>query len=198
MKWLRERHTVPSAYDNAKTMVDFYKRFLSVSKIPVPTIAAINGSAIGAGLCMTLACDFRIASEKAKLGFTFTKLGIHPGMGCSTLLPRLINQQYATYLLLSGKLFDTKIGVEKGLLLEHVKPELFKARSMELAEELGVVSPIAVQSCVHSLRNQKFDGLFDTLLWNEAYAQAVAFSSKDYIRGLDAVVTKSAPEFTGE
>ena len=94
LKWLRERHTVPSAYDNAKTMVDFYKRFLSVSKIPVPTIAAINGSASGAGLCMTLACDFRIASDKAKLGFTFTKLGIHPGMGCSTLLPRLVNQQF--------------------------------------------------------------------------------------------------------
>ena len=197
MKWLRERHAVTSAYSNAKTMVDFYKRFLSVSKIPVPTIAAINGSAIGAGLCMTLACDFRIASDKAKLGFTFTKLGIHPGMGCSTLLPRLVNQQFASYLLLTGRLLDPKIGVEKGLLLEEIKSELFKTRAMELANELGNVSPIAVQSCVVSIRNQKFDGLFDTLLWNEAYAQAVAFSSNDYIRGLDAVHSKSIPQFEG-
>lgn len=57
-------------------MVDFYNRFLSLRKIPVPTIAAINGAAIGAGLCMSLAADIRIISEAAKVGFTFARLGM--------------------------------------------------------------------------------------------------------------------------
>jgi enoyl-CoA hydratase/carnithine racemase len=60
-------------------MVQFYNFFLSIRHLNVPTIAAINGHAIGAGMCMTLGCDFRIAAENAKIGFTFVKLGIHPG-----------------------------------------------------------------------------------------------------------------------
>lgn len=122
MKWLRERHHEPSPYKNAKTMVDFYNMFLCVHKIPVPTIAAINGAAIGAGMCMTLACDFRIVHEKAKLGFTFTKLGIHPGMGSSYLLPKILPSiEMATYLLLSGKIISGKTGCEKGLAMESVE-----------------------------------------------------------------------------
>lgn len=78
LKWLRERHTMNS-YQNSIIMFDFYNMFLSIRNIHCPVIACINGSAIGAGLCMTLACDIRVASSTAKLGFTFPKLGIHPG-----------------------------------------------------------------------------------------------------------------------
>jgi enoyl-CoA hydratase/carnithine racemase len=78
LNWLTARHT-STPFLNSSIMVDFYNRFLSVRKIPVPTICAINGSAIGAGMCMTLACDMRIAATNAKIGFTFSKLGIHPG-----------------------------------------------------------------------------------------------------------------------
>ena len=60
-------------------MLKFYNYFLHIRTLRVPTIAAINGHAIGAGMCMTLGCDFRIAAEDAKIGFTFVKLGIHPG-----------------------------------------------------------------------------------------------------------------------
>jgi len=207
LKWLRARHHSTSAYGNSKTMVDFYKRFLSVHKIPVPTIAAINGAAIGAGLCMTLACDFRLASDNAKLGFTFAKLGIHPGMGCSTLLPRLVGQEYATYLLATGKIINSKVAAERGLILESVNTEgmgedeapsdLVCARALKLAKELGSGAPIAVQGVVQTLRNAKFDGLFDTLLWREADSQAVAYSSKDFVRGLDAVEAKAVPNFEG-
>ena len=197
LKWLRERHSAKSAYSNTKTMVDFYKRFLCISRIPVPTIAAINGAAIGAGLCMTLACDMRIASDNAKLGFTFAKLGIHPGMGCTTLLPRVINQQYASYLLISGKIIDSNTAMQQGLIMESVPKADIISRALTIAEEVGSGSPIAVQSCVQTLRNQKFDGLFDTLLCREADSQAVAYSSEDFIRGLDAVQSKTSPDFKG-
>lgn len=207
LKWLRARHHSTSAYGNSKTMVDFYKRFLSVHRIPVPTIAAINGAAIGAGLCMTLACDFRLASDKAKLGFTFAKLGIHPGMGCSTLLPRLVGQEYATLLLATGRIINSTVAAEKGLILESVSTanmkedetpsDLVCARALELAKELGSGAPIAVQGVIQTLRNSKFDGLFDTLLWREADSQAVAYSSQDFMRGLDAVQAKKTPRFEG-
>src|SRR5262249_6680395 len=67
----------------------FYQLFLAVRDLPCPAIAALNGSAIGAGLCVALACDVRIASAEARLGLNFTALGLHPGMGATWTLPRL-------------------------------------------------------------------------------------------------------------
>jgi len=67
----------------------FYRLFLSIRSLRVPTIAAINGHAIGAGLCFAMGADLRVMHEKAKVGMTFVKLGIHPGMGGTWTLPRL-------------------------------------------------------------------------------------------------------------
>ena len=119
LNWLMERHHT-SPFKNSTIMVDFYNRFLCVRDIGVPTIAAINGAAIGAGMCMTLACDMRIAASSAKLGFTFAKLGIHPGMGSSLLLPRLVGQETASYLLLSGAILSGDEARQRGLVLESV------------------------------------------------------------------------------
>lgn len=119
LNWLMERHHT-SPFKNSTIMVDFYNRFLCIREVGVPTIAAINGAAIGAGMCMTLACDMRIASSTAKLGFTFAKLGIHPGMGSSLLLPRLVSQETASYLLLSGAIISGEEAKQRGLVLEAV------------------------------------------------------------------------------
>ena len=71
-------------------MHNFYTNFLSVRTLPVPVVAAVNGAAIGAGACVTLAADYRVAKPSAVIGFNFAKLGIHPGMGGSHFLPKLI------------------------------------------------------------------------------------------------------------
>jgi enoyl-CoA hydratase/carnithine racemase len=75
--------------NNTSIMKQFYDRFLSIRRIPVPTIACINGPAIGAGLCFSLACDIRVVAQDATVGFTFTKLHLSPGMGCTYYLPKL-------------------------------------------------------------------------------------------------------------
>jgi len=94
VQFLRDRcNDTPSR--NAAIMRDFYDRMLSIRSLPMPTICALNGHAIGAGLAFTLAADFRIAAENAQLGVTFTKLGIHPGMGSSHFLPKLIGSYHA-------------------------------------------------------------------------------------------------------
>ena len=84
---------------NQAFMRDFYRLFLSVRDLPCPSIAAIQGAAIGAGLAVALACDLRIAAREARLGLNFAKLGIHPGMGSSWTLPRLVGPAHAADLL---------------------------------------------------------------------------------------------------
>ena len=84
--------------------------------LPIPTIAAINGHAIGAGLCFALACDLRIAAADAKMGMTFTKLGIHPGMGATYFLPRLIGTARACELLFTGRIIDAAEAERLGIV----------------------------------------------------------------------------------
>ena len=195
LKWLEERHS-RSAYENSLTMVEFYNRFLNIRHLKVPTICAINGAAIGAGMCMTLACDVRIASSSASLGFTFTKLGIHPGMGASLMLPRVVSQEYAAYLLLSGAIVTGTEAASRGLVLEAVDKGDVLTRAITVAESMGHNSPIAVQSCVQTLRSQKFVGLEAALL-RESDTQAVAYSSEDFLRGIHAIRSKEVPQFQG-
>ena len=93
LDWLLARHR-DTPENNIKVMQEFYKRFLVMRQLPVPVIAAINGPAIGAGLCLAVGgSDVRIASNKAKLGVTFTRLGLHPGMAATHFLPQLIGPQ---------------------------------------------------------------------------------------------------------
>lgn len=121
LDWLEDRHYCP-AYKNSVIMRDFYNNFLDVRKLSVPTIAALNGAAVGAGMAMSLACDVRIVSEAAKLGFTFPSLGIHPGMGSSLLLPRISSYEVAAHLLSSGVLIRGNEAKERGLVLRVVEP----------------------------------------------------------------------------
>src|SRR5262249_10307005 len=88
--------------ENQRLMREVYRSFISILEIDVPVIAAVNGHAIGAGLCLALACDLRIASADAKLGLNFVHLGLHPGMGATYFVPRLVGDARAAELLYSG------------------------------------------------------------------------------------------------
>ena len=84
-KWLEERcKDTPSR--NSQIMHDFYHQFLAVRSLPLPVVAAINGPAVGAGMCLAMACDIRIAAKNAKMGFPFVSLGLHPGMGATHII----------------------------------------------------------------------------------------------------------------
>mmetsp|Transcript_64822 Transcript_64822/g.153243 ORF Transcript_64822/g.153243 Transcript_64822/m.153243 type:complete len:191 (-) Transcript_64822:400-972(-) len=78
--------------NNSATMRAFYDRFLCIRRLPVPTLAAVNGHAIGAGLALACACDMRVVSETANVGLTFAKLGLHAGMGSTHFLPKIMGQ----------------------------------------------------------------------------------------------------------
>ena len=112
------------------TMRAFYKLFLSVRELPCPTIAAINGHAIGAGFCVALACDLRVVAQEAKVGLNFTKLGIHPGMAATWTLPRLVGPALAAELLYTGRIVSGEEAHRLGLANRVVPKEKVLASAL--------------------------------------------------------------------
>ncbi|MFJ5992980.1 enoyl-CoA hydratase [Lentzea sp. NPDC092896] len=108
-----------------------YKGFLAVADAKIPTIAAVNGAAVGAGLNLALAADVRIAGPKARFDARFLQLGIHPGGGMTWMLQRITNRQTATAMTLFGQILDADQALEKGLV--HAKAEDPLAVAKELA-----------------------------------------------------------------
>ncbi len=175
---------------------DFYGRFLSIRKIEVPTIAAINGHAIGAGLCFALGCDMRIAARGAKMGMTFTRLGIHPGMGATYSLPRLVGTAVAAELLFTGRVFDADEAARLGIVNRVVQPDDLGAATQQLATEIATAGPIAVRMTKRALYlgiNQSLDESLDL----EGFQQNITFGTDDAKEGIQAIMEKRDPVFTG-
>ncbi len=121
---------------NVRVMRDFYARFLSLRSVPAPTVAAVQGAAIGAGLCLALgACDMRVAGRDAKMGMTFVRLGLHPGMAATHFMPRIASSPaLATELLLTGRVFGAEEAKGMGLVNRVAEDPLKEA--LALAEEI--------------------------------------------------------------
>lgn len=198
LDFLRRRHR-DSPSRNAAIMRQFYQRFLSLRKLPVPVVAAINGPAIGAGLSLAMACDLRVAAASAKLGVTFVGLGLHPGMGVTHTLPHVVGQQTAARLLLTGEVVSGVEAARIGVVAEAVEGEddgaMAVARAHELAGRMAAQAPVAVRGTLRTLRNQ-VDAGFEQALWREADQQAQSYASMDISNGIEAVATKSRPAFT--
>src|SRR3954468_9886474 len=118
-------------------MMAFYRAWLCIRDLEVPTIAAVNGPAIGAGLCLALACDIRYAAQGARLGAPFVKLGMHPGMAGTFLLPNVVGEAHARDLLLTGRLVGADEALRLGLVSRVIDPASF------LDDVLGTAAGIA-------------------------------------------------------
>jgi enoyl-CoA hydratase len=178
------------------SMRSFYKLFLSVRDLPVPTIAAINGAAIGAGLCVALGCDMRLVSDKARLGLNFTKLGLHPGMGASWTLPRLVGPAVAAELLFSSRLLDGAEAARIGLANRALPPEEVVPAARALAREIATCAPLANRALKRALDRSLHATLEDQLSF-EASEQAIHFEGEDVHEGISAVREKRDPRFRG-
>ncbi|MCC6220406.1 MAG: enoyl-CoA hydratase/isomerase family protein [Deltaproteobacteria bacterium] len=179
---------------NRQLMEVFYKQFLSIIDIEIPVIAAINGHAIGAGLCLTLGCDIRIAVESAKVGFNFVRIGLHPGMGATHLLPRLIGSGYAAELLYTGKIIGANDAAKIGLINHSVGQEQFDTFVNEMATSIAQASPQAVRQLKSSLRTNPLIPLSDSLK-REAQCQAADYAGNEFKEGINAIIEKRSPRF---
>jgi enoyl-CoA hydratase len=190
------RRTREEGLDATGFMRDFYLRFLAVRELPVPVVAAINGHAVGAGLCVALACDLRIVANEAKVGLNFARLGLHPGMGGTWLLPRLIGGQRAAAWLYTGALVSGEVAARQGLALESLPGDEVLPRALALAGEIAASSPVVVRQLKTTLADiERID--LATALDREAAAQAVSYGTDDLVEGLAAGRDRRAPRFEG-
>ncbi len=186
----------PTRSQQRTAMHDFYRLFLAVRQLPCPTLAALNGAAIGAGMAVALACDLRIAARQAKLGLNFTRLGIHPGMGSSWTLPRLVGPAHAADLLFTGRLVTGEEAERLGMVNRAVEREAVLSEALAWAEQIASSAPLAVRGTKRALEHSRNASLEDQLAF-EAQEQALCYESADLAEGLAAARARRAPRFEG-
>ena len=167
-----------------------------IFKLRKPVIAAINGPATGVGLTMTLPCDIRIASNKAKMGFVFAQRGIAPDACSSWFAPRIVGIQQALKWFLSGKVFSADEALGGGLVSELLAPEAVLPRAYEIAREL-TANTSAVSAAIVRRLLWRMQGAFnpeDAFLL-ESKALFYMGSSADSKEGVQSFLDKRAPQF---
>ena len=186
-----------SETENRTVMRRFYASFLAIRGLAVPSIAVLEGPVVGAGLCLAMACDIRVASKTAKLSANFVRVGLHPGMGATWLLPRLVGVSKATELLFTGESLSAEQAQQIGLVNRVADPEALMHEAQTLAQAVARGAPHAVALTKATLRSNDDAGL-SAALDGEAEAQAQSFASRDLHEALQAFREKRAPRFTGE
>jgi enoyl-CoA hydratase len=164
---------------------------------PKPSIAAVNGYALGGGCELAMACDIRIASEKAQMGQTEINIGLIPGWGGTQRLPRYVGKAKAKEMIFTGKRVDAKTAERIGLVNAVVPPEELMAKVKELALELAAKPPVAVR-LNKTLINNSTETYPDVGMIQEAQAFGLATSTEDFTEGVTAFLEKRKPQFKGK
>ncbi len=170
--------------------------FAAVERFPRPTIAAVNGYALGGGCELALACDIRVAADSAKFGQPELGLGIIPGAGATQRLPRIVGMGWAKHLVLTGDIIDAKQALEIGLVTAVMPGSQLQVRARELAKKILRQGPLAARLAKLALNASARVDL-DSGLLIETLAQALCYSSEDKQEGTSAFLEKRKAKFTG-
>lgn len=167
-----------------------------LEEFPFPVIAALNGFALGGGLELALACDFILASNKARWGLPEVTLGLIPGYGGTQRLTRVVGRSTARRVAMTGEMFTAQQGFEWGLFSELCEPADLMPRAMKLAEILASRAPLAV-GWVKEAINHGHDHTLGGGLKMEADLFARTFETKDHTEGIKAFIEKRPAQFQG-
>jgi enoyl-CoA hydratase len=160
-----------------------------IEDFPHPVLAAVNGFALGGGCELAMACDLRIASDRAKVGQPEVKLGVTPGFGGTQRLARILGRSAAKYLLFTGEIIPAERALELGLFNEVVAPEQLLPRCREIARVIASRAPIAVSYCKAAV-NLGTDTTLGHGLSHEAELFAQTFATADQKAGMLAFLEK--------
>lgn len=161
-----------------------------------PTIAAVDGVAVGAGMNLALGCDVVLASDRARFSEIFVRRGLTLDTGGSWLLPRVVGMQRAKELALSGRLVEADEAVEYGLALEKVPAGELADRARSIAESFFAGAPMAQMFAKQGL-NVAFESSFEESISWEGQSQAIAFATEDVAEGIAAFLEKRDPRWRG-
>ncbi|MGI8640572.1 MAG: enoyl-CoA hydratase/isomerase family protein [Pyrinomonadaceae bacterium] len=171
--------------------------FNSIDTFPKPVIAMINGFCLGGGCELALACDIRLASEKARLGQPEINLGIIPGGGGTQRLTRLIGEGKSMEMILTGDMIDAPTALKLGLVNHVFAAEELEEKAMEMANKIAEKSPIALQMVKEAVKLASRSNL-DEGMRREVDLFAICFSTEDKQEGVSAFLEKRKPVFKGK
>jgi len=171
--------------------------FNLIEEHPHPVIAAVNGFALGGGCELAMACDLRIASDKARAGQPEVNLGVLPGFGGTQRLARVIGRSAAKHLLFTGEVITAARALELGLFNEVVPPDDLMPRCLAIATTIAAKAPLAVTGCKQAV-NLGTDGPISNGLAIEADLFAAAFGTADQVEGMQAFIEKRPAHFVGK
>lgn len=167
-----------------------------VHDMPKPTIAMIDGAAVGAGLDMALACDFRYASDRSKFVCSYTNVGYNPDCGGTWLMPRVIGLEAAKLFAFTGEMWPAAKALEKRLVSHVCAQDTLQGETLDFAQKLASGPTVAIAQAKKLLNTAHTRSLSDQQL-EEVAAGKVCSKTKDHIEGLAAANERRAPRFIG-
>lgn len=171
--------------------------FSKIEQLKIPTLAAVNGFALGGGLELALSCDFIVASKTAKMGLPEVSLGLIPGYGGTQRLSRCCGKNTARFIALTGDIFTADQCAQWGLVTQITEPQDLMTTCMKIATTLAKRSPRAVALAKQAIQ-QGADSTLAQGLDLEAELFAKVFRSEDKKEGVRAFIEKRPPQFTGK
>jgi enoyl-CoA hydratase/carnithine racemase len=175
----------------------FTDTFAKLANLEIPTIAAVEGFALGGGLELALACDLRIASKTAKMGFPEIKLGIMPGAGGTVRVPRMIGAGLAKEMIFLGETIGAERAEQIGLVNKVVEPECLMDSAMDWAEKLCRKSSIALRTAKLTIQAGLDESELDQAVRIEQKNWAEMFDTEDQKEGMRAFIEKRMPVYKG-
>jgi 2-(1,2-epoxy-1,2-dihydrophenyl)acetyl-CoA isomerase len=170
---------------------------MQMRSTPKPIIAAIGGAAAGAGLSLALACDFRLASDRASFSNAFIHIGLVPDAGNSYFLPRIVGLGKAMELACMGEKLSAEQALEIGLINRLYAADEFEAGVADYASKLAAM-PTRTIGLIKRTMNQSLSSDLETALGYEAYSQTIAGGTSDHREGIQAFMEKRKPNFSGK
>lgn len=171
---------------------------LKIRNLPKPVIAAVNGTAAGGGLALTLACDIRIASEAARFNMIFTKRGVIPESGSTMTLPRLIGTARALELVFMAETIDAREADRIGLVNRVVPADRLMAAAKEMAAKISQNSPIALGFAKAAIYKGYNENDIAAQMDYEAYVESVLFNTEDFQEGIKSFMEGRPAKFKGK
>lgn len=179
------------------TTEELYAAAVRIFRAQTPMVAAVQGAAIGGGLGLALAADFRLAAPEARFSANFARLGFHQGFGLSVTLPRLVGPQAAAELLYTGRRVNGEEAVGLGLADRLVSLDDLAEEAHAMAREIAISAPLAIRSIRSTLRGDLADRV-EAATIHEAAEQQRLRATADFAEGTRAMAERREPRFTGE